>query len=153
MKFYKFFSFSSIVLILLIFLSSCTKKRRQETTRSYKEQVKLEQYMVNGQRSYKLYCAHCHQEDGSGLKKLMPPLKNADFISNNLEETICIIKNGAKGEMIVNGENYNLVMPPNRFLKDIEVAELTTFIYNTWADGDRLVSIEEVQEALNKCEP
>ena len=141
-----------LILMTLVCFSSCTKKRNQDSDRSYAENVKLEQYMVNGQRAYRLYCENCHQKDGSGLKRLMPPLKDSDFISNNLEKTICIIKNGADGEMIVNGQNYNLVMPPNRFLKNIEIAEITTFIYNTWAGGNRLISIEEVKNALEKCE-
>ncbi|BDD04961.1 c-type cytochrome [Aureibacter tunicatorum] len=113
--------------------------------------VKLKQYMVNGQRGYEANCANCHMSDGSGLGKVIPPLKGADFLDKHLDQVICGIKYGMDGKIIVNGVEYDQPMPGSKFLSDIEIAEIVTFITNTWGNGNGIVTIEQVQGQLKKC--
>ncbi|WP_053404146.1 cytochrome c [Persicobacter sp. CCB-QB2] len=95
------------------------------------ETTKTKQYMVRGQQLYQTYCANCHQQDGSGLGKLYPPLKDSQHLSDK-ETVICTIKNGMEGEIVVNGQTYDQPMPGIPELKNLDIAEIATFVRITW---------------------
>ena len=113
--------------------------------------VKFQQYYVAGEVLYKKYCTNCHQSDGSGLGRVYPPLNKSDFMEKNFGEAICIIKNGREGELWVNGIMYNQPMKSNPTLTELEVAELSTYIYNSWSNQRGLVEVGEVTSALSAC--
>jgi cytochrome c551 len=69
----------------------------------------------------------------------------------HLEDVICIMKYGKEGEIVVNGRKYNKPMKGNYSLTEIELAEITTYIYNTWQRKKGIIEIEYVKNALEKC--
>ena len=113
--------------------------------------VKFQQYYVQGEVLYKKHCANCHQADGSGLGRVYPPLNKSDFMDGNLNEVICLIKNGRQGEILVNGVMYNQPMAGIPSLTDLEVAEITTYIYNTWSHEQGLVEVGVTTSVLKGC--
>ena len=120
---------------------------------SHKEQVKFDLYYVAGEELYAARCANCHQASGDGLGLVYPPLKRSDFMDRNPEKVICLIKNGIKGSLTVNGEEFNQPMPGRPELTDLELAELLTYIYNNWDHRAGIIEVEQVSRALRKCEP
>ncbi|QSE98894.1 c-type cytochrome [Fulvivirga lutea] len=139
-------------LFLLIFLvAGCTGKKGSENA-SASQNVKFEQYLVEGQQLYQIHCANCHQLNGEGLAKLYPPLAKSDYLMADINRAICIQKNGQQGEIIVNGVTFNQPMPGIGTLTNLEIAELTTYITNSWGNEHRMVSIKEVESALKSCE-
>lgn len=118
---------------------------------SDKNGVKFTQYFNKGEQLYFKHCSNCHQKDGSGLGLLYPPLKDADFMKNK-NEVICIIKNGKEGEIIVNGKQFNQQMPAMPALTDIEIAEIATYIYNSWTFNEGLIEVKDVSAILDNCE-
>lgn len=112
---------------------------------------KFQQYMVEGERLYMAHCSNCHQKDGSGLGLVYPPLASSDYIISNFDQTICLIKNGTKGEMIVNGKSFNQPMPGIPSLTELEIAEIATFITNSWGAEKGMVEIKTVSKSLNTC--
>ncbi len=108
--------------------------------------------MVEGRKLYLQKCANCHGNEGQGLKRVIPPVKDADFLLKYPEKSICIIKFGAKIPITVNDIEFVQKMPDNPKLTNLEIAELITFLSNQWSDGDaKLYSVAEVSEILNKC--
>ncbi|HMP98610.1 MAG TPA: cytochrome c [Cyclobacteriaceae bacterium] len=107
--------------------------------------------MVQGEKLYKTHCSACHQVDGSGLGLIYPPLNTSDYMEENFEQVICLIKNGIKGEIVVNGKNYNMEMPGLPQLTDLEIAEISTYIYNSWSHARGPVSPQEVNKILDGC--
>ncbi|MCK5470863.1 MAG: cytochrome c, partial [Cyclobacteriaceae bacterium] len=98
-----------LFLLISIYFSSCDQKNK---TNKYghldlRTKIRLRQYMVEGKRLYSLHCANCHQADGAGLARLYPPLKNSDYLISNRRESICGMRHGQKGEIIVNGVSFN----------------------------------------------
>lgn len=91
-------------------------------------------------------------EDGKGLANLIPPLANSDFMLSDPKRSICIIKNGMSGEISVNKTVFNHPMPSNIALKDMEIAEIATYIFNSWGNDHGMLTIPEVREALKECE-
>ena len=113
---------------------------------------KFRQYYVHGEKLYLKHCSNCHQKDGTGLGRVYPPLNQSDFMERNFGEVVCLIRHGASGEMIVNGKEYNQRMPAMPALTDLEIAEITTYIYNTWSHDKGIVEVNTVSEMLSACE-
>lgn len=114
--------------------------------------VKFDQYYVNGEQLYVTNCSNCHQKTGTGLGLVYPPVNKSDFIDNNVNEVLCLIRNGKSGELTVNGKVYNQAMPPNPNLTDLDIAEIATYIYNNWERKGGIIEVTQVSSVLNTCD-
>jgi mono/diheme cytochrome c family protein len=110
----------------------------------------MQQYVFQGKQLYGVHCANCHQSDGTGLGKLIPPM-DSSFLVNNQALIICAIKHGLQGAIVVNGQTYNGVMPNNPGLRPLEIAEIMTYINNTWGNKSELVSVKKASRLLDSC--
>ncbi len=116
------------------------------------ESVKFQQYYVVGEQLYNKNCSNCHQKSGEGLGLLYPPLSKSDFMDNNVEKVFCLMKYGVSGEISVNALHYNKPMPGIPSLTELEIAELSTYIYNTWGHHKGIIETEQVVQVINACE-
>lgn len=107
---------------------------------------------MQGEQLYIKNCSNCHQKTGTGLGLVYPPLKNSDYMDHNFEEVICLIKNGKKGDLMVNGKNFNQNMPGIPSLTDLEVAEIATYIYNSWENERGIIEVQDVSKLLSLCD-
>lgn len=147
------------ILLTVFVLAACggkTEKSAEESTQNVemdrKDKLRLKQYVVKGGELYNTYCSACHQATGEGLASLYPPLKQSDFLLEDLARAACIIKNGQTGSITVNGETYNSMMPGLGQLTDLEIAEIVTYISNSWGNEKGLSGVKEVTGWLEKCE-
>lgn len=131
----------------VILLFSCTSQT--DTRQDYSP--KFQQYYVQGGILYEQYCSNCHQRNGKGLGRLYPPIDQSDFMDNNFEDVVCIIKYGKQGSLLVNDIEYNMTMKSNPGLTELEVAEISTYIYNTWSHKKGLIDVKEVTQILSTC--
>lgn len=113
--------------------------------------IKLKQYQAQGRALYLQHCSSCHQPDGKGLVDLYPPVAFADYIEENLSKAICITKKGMAEEITVNGKTYNLPMPANKELTTLEVAEIVTYISTEWGSRQKIITVQEVEQAFQAC--
>jgi len=105
-----------------------------------------------GETLYKYYCANCHMEDGSGLKMLIPPLANADYLKNNQASIPCLLKNGIKGPILVNDKEYDTEMAGIPRLNDVQINNIINYINNAWGNDYGDSNVKKVKEALEQCE-
>ena len=113
--------------------------------------VKFKQYYVQGEKLYIKHCSNCHQVDGSGLGRLYPPLNASDYMQKNFRDVVCLIREGKTGELLVNGRQFNQPMPGVPSLTDLEVAEIATYIYNSWSHERGIVEVKEAATILASC--
>lgn len=113
---------------------------------------KFRRYYNKGQQLYTQHCSNCHQDDGAGFKSIYPPLAKSDFMENSPDRVLCIMKNGVSGELLVNGVTFNQPMPGIPALTDLEVAEIATYIYNTWGNKRGIVLVNDASKVLTNCE-
>jgi cytochrome c551 len=113
--------------------------------------AKFTQYYNQGEQLYLKNCSNCHQKNGTGLGRLYPPLQASDFVDKNFTDVICIMRNGKKGKLIVNGKDFNQTMRGVASLTDLEIAEIATYIYNTWGNQRGIVNVKEATEILKNC--
>ena len=138
------------IAVVLIFDACNTSPTESNSEKlSFSQEIKLKKYKVHGEQLYAMHCANCHQEDGSGLGRLIPPLTNLSQIDKS--QTICTIKFGMEGSMIVNEVEYNGKMPSNLKLTNLEIAEILTFVGNSWQNESGLVLVSEVGKTLEQC--
>ena len=107
-------------------------------------------YYSNGKKIYTALCTNCHTDQGEGLGRLIPPIGKSDYLMKDLGRTARIIKFGQRGPITVNGVVYNQPMPANPKLTNLEIAELITYISNSWGNAAKGITIEEIQEGLKE---
>lgn len=134
-------------LVIAWMLAGCTSNSVQNNESS----TKFKQYYLQGKKLYEKNCSNCHQKAGTGLGLIFPPLNKSDFMDAHFDEVLCIIKYGKKGELIVNGRSFNKTMPAIPSLTNLEVAEIATYIYNTWEHNQGIVDVKTIDTILTKC--
>ncbi|WKN41594.1 c-type cytochrome [Tunicatimonas pelagia] len=144
-----------VLVSICCFLSGCDGGKFQNSATqnlSRADKLHYEQYMIQGQQLYATHCSNCHQPDGTGLGQLIPPLFQSDYMLSDQSRTFCVIKYGLNQEIVVNGEVYNQPMPANEQLTNIEIAQIATYIYNSWGHEQGYIPVKKVAEEINKCQ-
>lgn len=104
-----------------------------------------------GEILYLRECAACHMEDGTGLEQLYPPLANSDWLRENQDTVACIIRNGMKGPLVVNGREYDGIMAPHADLSDGQIYNIITYINTSWGNDLPRPNLAEVKGQLTRC--
>lgn len=97
-----------------------------------------------GEGVYKTNCMACHQPTGLGIPNAFPPLAKADYLNKDKIRTIKTVTGGLQGKVVVNGQEYDGVMPAWN-LSDEDIANVLTFIYNSWGNSGKQVTPDEVK--------
>jgi nitrite reductase (NO-forming) len=110
-----------------------------------------EMQVEKGRQVYMGLCFACHQPDGKGLPNIFPPLAGSDFLQADHERAIRIVLKGLSGPVTVNGGTINSAMPPQEaVLTDTQIADVLTFVLNTWGNKGDAVTQDQVKAARNE---
>lgn len=147
---------NGILFLLLVFLlSACggrnQSSQQQTSTRSPEDAAKSAQ-MANhpGKKVYDSFCLVCHMADGSGVPGMHPPLIQTEWVTGDKNRLIDITLNGMSGKIEVNGETYNSIMPPHSHLTDKQIADVLTYVRQSFGNNASEITVEEVQKVRNK---
>lgn len=105
-----------------------------------------------GETLYQYHCENCHMADGSGLKSLIPPLAQADYLEKNQSSLACLLKNGIKGAITVNGKVYDTEMVGIKTLNDVQINNIINYINNAWGNDYGDSNVKKVKAALETCQ-
>jgi mono/diheme cytochrome c family protein len=97
-----------------------------------------------GKRLFTSICAACHQPTGKGLPNMFPPLAGSDYLNSDKKRAIETVLFGRRGEVVVNGQKFNNNMPSFP-LTDDNVADVLTYVYNSFGNSGLEVVPEEVK--------
>jgi nitrite reductase (NO-forming) len=106
-----------------------------------------EQQIKAGEVLFKGTCSTCHQENGQGIANVFPPLAGSDYLLKKPQHGIEIALNGLSGPVTVNGNTYTSVMPPMSQLNDDEIANILTYVLNSWGNNGGAISSQQVKAA------
>ncbi|MBA8884130.1 copper-containing nitrite reductase [Dokdonella fugitiva] len=101
------------------------------------DQIKAGQVLFTGT------CSVCHQANGEGLANVFPPLAKSSLLAAEPKRIVEIMLHGLSGKVTVNGTEYNSVMPPMTQLTDDEVANIATYVLNSWGNPGGQVTKED----------
>ena len=105
----------------------------------------LDERIEFGRETYASVCQACHMADGTGIEGAFPPVAGSDYITDNPDLAISAVVHGLSGEITVNGEVYNGVMPRQNLTNE-EVANVVTYIMNEFDNGGGQVTPDDVQQ-------
>ncbi len=103
----------------------------------------VEDQIEAGRALYQGTCSTCHMANGEGMDGLFPPLAKSDYIAADPQAVPRVILHGLQGKVTVNGTDYDSIMPPMAQLTDDEVANISTYVLNTWGNPGGRVSKAE----------
>ena len=109
------------------------------------------QNMANGKKIYELRCLVCHQADGGGVPNMNAPLDGAsNVVGNDIARMVKIIRNGYNERVALDGFYYSNAMTANPDLKDADIADVLTYIRNSWSNKASKVTLAQVQKVKKK---
>lgn len=106
--------------------------------------------LVNGKKVYDMYCLACHQADGNGVPRLNPPLAGTVYVTGSKTRLIDIVLKGLTDPLEINGEEYNNPMAAHSFLTDQQIADVLTYIRNSFGNKAGIVTAAEVKKQRAK---
>ena len=105
--------------------------------------LSVEEQIAAGKALFAGTCSTCHQPEGQGMAGVFPPLAKSDYIAADPKRVPTFILHGLVGPVKVNGQDYNSNMPPMSQLTDDEVANISTYVLNSWGNPGGRVSKAE----------
>ncbi len=121
-----------IAFILLIFLQPLPKES-----------------MERGKKVFEQYCMPCHMQDGSGVPRLNPPLIKTSYVLGDKKTIIEIILKGFDAQVEIEGEYYQNAMAPHDFLTDEQIADVSTYVRNSFGNKASVVVPSDVKAVRN----
>lgn len=106
---------------------------------SFIQTFSLPQSIERGKEAYTTYCQNCHQADGKGTPGVFPPLAKSDFLKKPVTAMIDNVLMGQNGEIVVNGQKYNAIMPAQNFLTDENISDILNYVKNSWGNKSTIV--------------
>jgi mono/diheme cytochrome c family protein len=104
--------------------------------------------MTDGEKVYEGACIACHEADGSGAPRIYPPLPgNANLQSVDAANALRIILDGAQTVTTPRAPNRGSMPAYRDKLSDQEIADVTTYIRNSWGNAAPAVTPAQVTKA------
>jgi mono/diheme cytochrome c family protein len=104
-----------------------------------------DEQMKRGLAVYSRTCIACHQPTGMGLPPVFPPIANAPIVVGNPELPIKFILQGLMGPITVGGTTYNSMMPPVAGVSDGDIADVLTYVRQSFGNKGNPVSADQVK--------
>jgi len=114
------------------------------------DQLEYARYYSTGRVLYQSKCQNCHGKNGEGLQSLIPPLTDSVYLKRNKELLACSVKYGLKGKLNIAQKYFDGQMPASD-ITGVELAEVLTYINNSFGNKLGVVTTQMVNEGLNKC--
>ncbi len=114
--------------------------------------------MERGKKVYDQYCMACHMQDGTGVPRLNPPLVKTSYVLGDKKTIIEIVIKGFDAQVEIEGEYYQNAMAPHDFLTDEQIADVATYVRNSFGNKASVVvpsDVKAVRAAIKEiiCNP
>lgn len=139
-----------LLITLFVALTACGGSSSTPAATTPAPAAAAEPANAAGLAVYKQYCIACHQQGGTGMAGMFPPLAKSDWVNGDKERIIKVVLNGQQGEIVVNGEKYNNAMVPHNFLTDQQIADVLTFVRSSFGNTSGPVTPAEVAALRGK---
>ncbi|MDB4901758.1 MAG: hypothetical protein JWQ63_1039 [Mucilaginibacter sp.] len=114
------------------------------------EEIEFKRYYSSGSLVYQTKCQNCHGTHGEGLLRLIPPLTDSNYLKINKKSLACIVKYGLRGEINIKNKIFQEKMPPTG-LAPIEIANVLTYVTNSFGNKSGTITNQQVEEDLAGC--
>lgn len=112
--------------------------------------IEFARYYTGGAVIYRDHCQNCHSVKGEGLGALIPPLTDSGYLKKNLTLLPCLLKNGMRANLVINHKPFDGQMPAAN-LTPMEIAQVMTYVNNSFGNKLGVVTVDDAGNALAKC--
>jgi mono/diheme cytochrome c family protein len=112
----------------------------------------LKAKMESGKKVYQQYCQTCHMDDGGGVPGMNASLKGSTYATGDKEKLIMIVLQGSAAFANDPGRTYQNKMPSLAILTDQQIADVLTYIRNSFTNKGSVtepVDVKRVREKKN----
>ena len=141
--------YSVIVYLCTVSMAFCQVKKTTTVHRPVKSKSQLYIAIRAGKIIYTQNCVSCHQVDGGGVQNMNPTLIKTSYVLGEKKRIIGIVLNGFEHEDI-DGDSYQNVMPSFNYLTDKQIANVLTYVRNSFGNKASRVTINEVKNTRVK---
>jgi mono/diheme cytochrome c family protein len=110
----------------------------------------LKASITRGKAVYAKYCLSCHQVDGSGVQDLNPPLIKTKWTLGPKTVMIQQVLKGSSGKVEIDGDTFKNTMPPLKTLTDQQIADVLTYVRNSFGNTASQATPAEVKAVRAK---
>jgi len=134
-------------LLSLLVLAGTTQLHAQTHKTASKSPVTgLSSSVTAGKKVYTLHCLSCHMADGGGVANMNPPLINTPYVLGDKNKMIQIVLKGFNEGVEINGDTYTNPMPAQPTLTDQEIADVLTYVRNSFGNKAGAVKAADVKK-------
>jgi len=101
--------------------------------------------LESGKALYQAYCASCHMPDGKGVNGTFPPLTRTLWVRDQ-NKLLDVMLHGLKEKIVVDGLEYDEMMPSFNFLSNSEIAEIATYVRSNFGNNYGAIDSIKVQK-------
>jgi mono/diheme cytochrome c family protein len=133
-------NFATLLLSIFALTTQAQKK-----TASVKASTSPAASIVRGKAVYTAHCLACHQADGSGVPNMNPPLSRTKWVMGSKAVLVHQVLYGSSNKVEIDGDRFHNTMPPIPSLTDAEIADVLTYVRNSFKNKYSPVTIAEVK--------
>lgn len=139
-----------VVFLFSFFTPLALKAQAQKKVAAKSGAAPSRAVMDRGKEVYMINCLACHQADGSGVPRLNPPIVNTKWTLGPKATLIQLLLKGSQGKVEIDGDTFDNMMPPVAHLTDQQIADVLTYIRNSFGNKASAVSAAEVKAVRAK---
>lgn len=102
--------------------------------------------IARGKVVFNQICASCHQADATGVPRMNPPLIKTKYVLGDKSALVGVLLKGLNEEVEINGEYYSNPMPSQATLTDEQIADVLTFVRNSFGNKASAVTPADVKK-------
>ncbi len=129
----KFIITCVICLLVAVYLFAQAKKQPAATAS-----------IKRGQQVFSTTCIICHQKNGGGVPRMNPPLIKTEYVLGDKSRLIQIVLKGFSEPIEIEGEQYTNAMPSFASLTDRQIADVLTYVRNSFGNKATAVTMAQV---------
>jgi nitrite reductase (NO-forming) len=129
------------LILFTLFLTACGNAEDPSLRQLHKSNSPED---LSGKEIYAKHCVACHQQDAMGVKGIFPPIKNSDYFLEDPKRAVHNILFGQSEPIVVNGENYQGLMPPVK-INDAELVKVVNYLLEEVNNVEQRVNLKDVE--------
>jgi len=132
----KYFSLVVAIAVIAVAITAFTPSQINDIKASVKR----------GEKVYTKVCLPCHMADGGGVPNMNPPLIQTSYVLGDKTKLIGIVLHGMNERVPIDGDYYSNNMAPHNDLTDQQIADVLTYVRNSFGNKASAVTPVEVKQ-------
>ncbi len=110
----------------------------------------LKEKMLRGKKVYDMICITCHMDDGMGVPRMNAALSKSKLVAGSKTKLIRVLLRGSEELKDDPNRRFKNQMAPHDYLTDQQIADVLTFVRNSFGNKSAEVTTGDVKYVRTK---